>query len=80
MAKALRDFDILKEIEDSGAAGLSLEAIVEKVRLPHYGVRVLLESGLGIGLVIFNDGTYKITKTGYFILHDPLTNVNMNFI
>lgn len=80
VAKVLRDSGILKEVEDSGAAGLSLEAIVEKVQLPHYGVRVLLESGLGIGLVIFNNDTYKITKTGYFILHDPLTNVNMNFI
>ena len=80
VARVLRNSGILKEIEDSGPQGLTLEAIVEKVQLPHYGVRVLLESGLGIGLVVFNNDTYKITKTGHFILHDPLTNVNMNFI
>jgi ubiquinone/menaquinone biosynthesis C-methylase UbiE len=80
VARVLRNSGILKEIEDSGAAGLTLEAIVEKVKLPHYGVRVLLESGLGIGLVIYNDGRYKTTKTAHFILYDPLTNVNMNFI
>ena len=76
VAKKFADSGILKEIEDSSPHGLTLEAIVEKVQLPHYGVRVLLESGLGIGLVIFNNDTYKITKTGHFILHDSLTNVN----
>ncbi|MBS1746999.1 MAG: methyltransferase domain-containing protein [Bacteroidetes bacterium] len=80
VARVMRNSGILKAIEDSGTAGLTLDAIVEKVNLPHYGVRVLLESGLGIGLVIFNEGTYKTTKTAHFILHDPLTNVNMNFI
>jgi len=80
VARTLRNTGILREIEESGAGGLTLEAIVEKVRLPHYGVRVLLESGLGIGLVIFNNNTYKIAKTGHFVLHDALTNVNMNFV
>ena len=80
VARTLRNMGILKEIEESGAEGLVLEAIAEKVQLPHYGVRVLLESGLGIGLVIFNDDKYKITKTGHFVLHDALTNVNMNFV
>ena len=59
VARILRNSGILKEIEESGTEGLTLEAIVEKVQLPHYGVRVLLESGLGIGLVIFNDNTYN---------------------
>ncbi|MEJ0079470.1 MAG: hypothetical protein WDM78_00540 [Puia sp.] len=40
----------------------------------------MLESSLGIGLVILNDGKYNITKTGTYIYNDPLTNVNMNFI
>jgi len=80
VARVLRNSGILAEIEESGHKGLTLEAIAEKVQLPLYGVRVLLESGLGIGLVVFNNNTYKITKTGHFILHDALTNVNMNFI
>ena len=80
VARVLRNSGILQEIENCGQKGLTLEAIAEKVQLPLYGVRVLLESGLGIGLVVFNNDTYKITKTGHFILHDALTNVNMNFI
>ncbi|MBL7888036.1 MAG: class I SAM-dependent methyltransferase [Bacteroidia bacterium] len=79
-SRVLRDSGILKAIQDSKKAGLTLEQVVEKVKLPHYGVRVLLESGLGIGLVLFNDGKYTITKTGLFILNDNMTRVNMDFV
>ncbi len=79
-ARVLRDSGILTVIEDSDTAGIGLEAIAAKVKLPVYGVRVLLESGLGMGLVLVNEGNYTLGKTGYFILHDPLTITNMNFI
>jgi len=80
VAKVMRDTGILKVIEDAVSKGLTLEEIVEKVKLPHYGVRVLIESSLGIGLIVVNNEKYTLTKTGYFILHDPLTRVNMDFI
>src|SRR6266566_1843157 len=73
VARVLRNSGILEVIEDSGTIGLTIEEIIQKVKLPHYGVRVLLESGLGIELIIINDNKYTITKTGYYILHDPLT-------
>lgn len=79
-SRVLRDNGILKAIETSGKNGLSLEEIVAEVNLPAYGVRVLLESGLGIGLVIINGGKYTLTKTGYYILNDKMTIVNMNFV
>jgi O-methyltransferase domain len=79
-ARVLRNSGILKEIENSGTTGLTIAEITEKVNLPLYGVRVLLESGLSIGLVLINDKKYTLAKTGYFILHDPLTKVNMDFI
>jgi hypothetical protein len=80
VARALRNFRILEIIENSGEGGLTLAEIAAKTNLSLYGARVLLESGLGIGLVIINDHHYTITKTGHFILHDPLTTVNMDFI
>ncbi len=71
---------ILKVIEESHHDGLTLEEVAEKVKQSNYGVRVLLESGLSMGLVIINDHKYTLTKTGYFILHDALTKVNMDFV
>jgi len=78
-ARVLRNSGILKTVEDSRRNGIGLEAIAAKLNLPVYGVRVLLEAGLSIRLVTVNEGLYRITKTGYFILHDELTRVNMDF-
>ena len=79
-ARVLRNSGILTAIEESGTKGLLLNEIAEKVKLPLYGVRVLLESGLSMGLVLSNDHRYTLAKTGYFILHDPLTKTNMDFV
>ncbi len=80
VSRVMRNSGILRLIEESRPAGLSLEEIVEKAGLPYYGVRVLLESSLGIGLIVIQEDKYKITKTGHFVLHDPLAGVNMDFI
>lgn len=76
---ALRDLGILESVADSKTAGLSLEEIEAKTNLPHYGVRVLVEAGLGIGLLLRNNEKYTITKTGLFLLNDAMTRVNMDF-
>lgn len=77
--RVLRDSGILKLVE-SHMDGLTLSEIVEKTKLPHYGVRVLVEAALGIGLLTFRNEKYFSTKTASFILHDKLTRVNMDFI
>ena len=79
-ARILRSSGILKVIDENGKTGLSINEIVAKVNLPLYGVRVLLESGLGMGLVLLNEEKYTLGKTGFFILHDELTKVNMDFV
>ena len=79
-ARILRSSGILKVIDENGKIGLSINEIVAKVNLPLYGVRVLLESGLGMGLVLLNEEKYTLGKTGFFILHDELTKVNMDFV
>ncbi|WP_300602591.1 class I SAM-dependent methyltransferase [Niabella sp.] len=81
VARVLRDKQILTVIEEARSAGIALNDICEKVGLSEYAVRVLLEAGLGMHLVKYtSDEKFALTKTGYFILHDPLTNVNMNFV
>ena len=77
--KSLRDLGILMAVEQSGLNGITLLEINSKLKLSEYGVRVLLEAGLGIGLLLKNDEKYTITKTGIFILNDKMTNVNMDF-
>ena len=79
-ARVLRNKGILKCVEDSGSEGTTIPAIASELGLSEYGVRVLLEAGLSLGLVLVNDGSYTLGKTGYFILHDDLTNVNMDFV
>ena len=79
-ARVLRNSGILRVIEESGLHGLSIEDIAEKVKLPIYGVRVLLESGLSLDLVLVNDKKYTLGKTGHFILNDQLTKTNMDFV
>ena len=79
-ARVLRNSGILTVIEDSKTKGLTIAEITENVKLPLYGVRVLLEAGLGMGLILVNNERYTMAKTGHFILHDPLTKVNMDFV
>jgi len=79
-AKALRDFGILEAVEKNKEAGITVFELSEILNLPRYGVKVLAEAGLGMGLLLLNNEKYLLAKTGYFILHDPMTRVNMDFV
>ena len=79
-ARSLRNLGLLQIVESAGEKGISLNEVVKRSQLSVYGVRVLLEAGLGIGLLIVNKGKYQLTKTGYYILSDAMTKVNMDFV
>lgn len=78
-SRILRDNGILRQVEGSRKKGITLDELVQNLNLPRYTIRVLLEAGLGIGLVYISEGKYFLTKTGYFILNDELTRVNLDF-
>lgn len=78
-SRVLRDTGIL-DLLASNNDGLTQEEVVEKTKLPAYGVRVLLEAGLGMKLVVVNDGKYTLTKTAFFLISDELTRANMDFV
>jgi len=78
--RVLRETGILEAVSQHRKEGISLDELATKVGLPVYGVRVLLESGLGIGLVLMRDEKYFLTKTGHFVLHDEFVRVNMDFV
>lgn len=78
-SRILRDSGILEAIRKGGKKGVTLEEVAEKTELSIYGTRVLMEAGLGIGLILVNEGKYKLTNTGVVLLVDTLTRVNMDF-
>jgi hypothetical protein len=78
-AKALRDLGILDCLYQHRRSGVELEKIASELDLSVYGVKVLLEAGLSLELVKVDNDLWNITKTGYFILSDTLTRINMDF-
>lgn len=73
-------FGILQMILDS-KDGLTRAEIVEATGLSDYAVKCLLEASLCIGTLLVDPATDKFTisKTGWFLLNDPATRVNIDF-
>ena len=73
-------FGILDLIRDS-KDGMTREELVEATGLSDYAVKRLLEASLCIGTVLVDTETDKFTisKTGWFLLNDPATRVNIDF-
>ncbi len=78
-ARALRNLGILEYLLKIKRKGADIETIAEATKVSVYGTKVLLEAGLSLELVMLKDNKYHITKTGYFMLSDELTRVNMDF-
>ncbi len=80
VARVLRDSGVLECVAKSGIAGITIQDVAVETDVSEYGVRVLLEGGLSMGLVYENGDRYIMTKTGNFILNDEMTRVNMDFV
>jgi len=78
--RVLRDSGILDAVREGGAAGLTLAELASKVSLPRYGIKVLSEAGLGIGLFYLDEDRFKLTKLGHYILRDTMTRINMDVV
>lgn len=79
-ARSLRNLGILKILHENRKQGLSLQQVAVKCDLPRYGVKVLLEAGISLEMVFVKENLFFLTKTGWFVLNDPLTNVNIDFV
>ena len=73
-------FGILDLLRDN-LDGLTEDELVEKTGLSKYAVKCLLEASLCIGTILIDTETdrYTISKTGWFLLNDPATRVNIDF-
>jgi ubiquinone/menaquinone biosynthesis C-methylase UbiE len=78
--RVLRDSGVLEAALRSGAAGVTPDEVCAGTGLPRYGTKVLLEAGLGIGLLYLDGNRFVPTKLAHFVLHDPMTRANMDFV
>ena len=71
---------ILDLIRNSDS-GLTMEEIVNQTSLSTYAIKCLLEASLSIGIIKINPETdkFSISKTGWFLINDPATRVNIDF-
>lgn len=77
VSRLMLKFGILEMLRDTPA---SETEIAQKTGLSTYAVKVLLEASLSIGTVVIDkDNQFHLTKTGWFLLTDPATRVNMDF-
>ena len=69
--------DLIRDSKD----GLTRDEICARTGLTDYAVKCLLEASLSIGTVLVDTNTERFTlsKTGWFLLNDPATRVNMDF-
>ncbi len=77
-ARSLRDLGILECLKDH-KEGITIEEVAKELNISVYGVKVLLEAGLSLEMVYAKEHKFFITKTGWFVLTDDLTKVNMDF-
>ncbi len=60
--------------------GVTLEEISKALSINEYGLSVLLEMAESSNIVSLDEqGKYELTKIGYFLNYNPMTQVNMNF-
>ncbi len=70
-------FDLLRDADK----GLTRQEVCEKTGLSDYAVKCLLEASLCIGTVLVEPATdrFSLSKTGWFLINDPATRVNIDF-
>lgn len=59
--------------------GLTPLELSKTVDMRLYGIRIILESCLSVGVVAFKNEKYFITKVGSMFLYDEMTQINMNY-
>lgn len=80
VSRLMVKFGILDLLRDRDA-GMTLEELARETGLSEYAVRVLLEASLSIGTVLVDPSSERFTlsKTGWFLLTDASTRVNLDF-
>jgi hypothetical protein len=79
VSRLMIKFGIFQMLIDA-KEGLTIDEITKKSKLPGYAVQALVYASLTAGTVLCEDGQYTISKAGWFLLNDPLVQVNMGMV
>ena len=79
--RVMRDLGVLDLLDQHSDIGISAEQIAKNLGISLYGIETLLESGLSAGIVEKHEEyeRYVLSKVGYFLLHDQMTRINMDY-
>lgn len=77
VSRLMIKFGILQSLLDS-KEGLTLEEVAESAGLSRYAAQALLEASLTAGTVLCKEGRFTASKAGWFLLNDPLVQVDMD--
>ena len=79
-ARIMLNWGIMDMLRDS-VNGMTVIEVAEKAQISEYAAKCLLEASLSIGIVLVDPETnrFTISKTGWFLINDPATRVNIDF-
>nr|WP_294613037.1 class I SAM-dependent methyltransferase [uncultured Gilliamella sp.] len=75
----MRKNGLLACLDRAGMQGTNIDNITKEVPLSSYAIQLLLDVGLSMHVIYQNDENYILSKIGHFLLHDKMTQVNLNF-
>lgn len=78
-AVCLRKFGLLDVLDKHGKQGATLAEIVAGSEADEYAASVLLDMALSGRIITRSEDKFYLAKVGHFLLHDPMTRVNMDF-
>lgn len=71
---------LLAQLNLTGKTGASVDELAKESSLSAYAISVLMETLLSAGAVRRNTGRYRLTRIGDNILHDKLTQTNIDYV
>lgn len=80
VSRLMLKYGILDLLRNSDE-GLTIDELQQKTSLSRYALKILLEASLSAGTILIDAETdrYTLSKTGWFLLNDPATRVNVAF-
>ena len=79
VANLLRDWGILKLLHENKKTGMTVDELAAATGISEYGIKILCESGFSMGALKLEDERYHITRIGFFLAFDEMTNANFNY-